>query len=71
MQHEEMNPLYRIVVIAIIVIFSLVEIVRLYLGFNGNLTETVGTTGSVRVCHIYCVLCMFVVKIYDHPRQLF
>ena len=36
-----MSSLYQIIVIAIVVIMTIVEVIRLYLGYNGNLTEKV------------------------------
>ena len=38
-QFNQMSSLYQIIVVAIVVIFTIIEVIRLYLGFHGNLSE--------------------------------
>ena len=42
-QYSSLSTLYAIILIAIYIVFTIIEIVRLYLGFLGNLTERVRT----------------------------
>ena len=41
LQYDSLDTLYRIVIIAILAVMLIIECVRLYLGFVGNLTEKV------------------------------
>ena len=41
LQFDDLSDIYQIILIAVFVIFVMIEIIRLYLGFHGNLAETV------------------------------
>ena len=48
LKYQYLDGTYQVLLIAILVVFSAVEIIRLYLGFVGNLQE--------KVKHIYVIL---------------
>jgi len=45
-KYEYMADTYKVLIIAILVLYSMVEVIRLYLGYVGNLQEKV----RVREC---------------------
>ena len=42
-QYEELNILYKITLLAVYITYTIIEVVRLYVGYIGNLMERVGS----------------------------
>ncbi|XP_067950616.1 transmembrane protein 17B-like [Watersipora subatra] len=67
-----LDELYRVVVIALVVMMSFVELIRLYLGYLGNLTEKVPELAGSWLLTILLQLpsCLFLLLNYRATRSL-
>lgn len=41
LQYEYLTTLYTIILLAIYIVYTIIEVIRLYIGYLGNLTERV------------------------------
>ncbi|XP_074641914.1 transmembrane protein 17B-like [Tubulanus polymorphus] len=61
MKYNYLSMLYRIILIAIILTLTIVEIVRLYIGFMGNLTEKVPELAG---CWLLTIIIQFPLTLF-------
>ncbi len=64
LQYSTLSILYQIIIIAAIIVMTLVEVIRLYLGYLGNLTEKVHSL--IWMILIICWPSMENVHIFDY-----